>query len=1073
MIVSVLYFLSNLSSWIYITEVYYDWYNEWIELYFEDPFSWDLIVKWAKSKDFHINLSSDKSSYIILWDDPIVYNISWSNVYDWLWLSISDTKSFDIWVYLFDWKLLDDFIVSEDDVNKFNNKSVSFSKSFTWYVYPTNSVFWNIFASPFIHLFEQNTQIDNNNEIISNCSMTWDLLQNSLSSLLCWNYDYILSWYDYSWVDDIGNWSDICDSKIIYIEKKVLNDNLSDNYLELWDLKIREVHSWNHNLLWEYIKVESNKKYKWKIELKWIWYWSSSLYFDVDVITWDTIYFLKSIEEYLTWKTYISNKINLSDSWETISLVYSWITIDEITYWKFDKNESAYFSWNEIIVDVSSLNNVKTNCFLSWDDKSIKMYYNQLLWDFFTPSILYSGNIFYDDKIDLSQFNWNINNIDFYLKNNNNILCSISFSYFKELVLEEIYLNNTKSNTYKSWFLRVSEINPYDDKFPEFIELVAIWNYSWNITIQWLWHWNSWKSVEINVVSWSTILLSDNKDWFFHYNNIFIIDSISLTNSWEFITIVWQDWQVMDKVYYEWLNSSKTLWFSFLSWDTRYFLNELLPSPWFPDEVKYYYVSQDTKDIDYCELKVQNKEYFYLDNSINLVTSLNWKNVSDNKYDCIVSVDWKNIYKCNPWYFKVDTPWIFNASVEIRKWWNLICKTSTDLNIPILPNQSCKEDYYKNLYQKWKSKYTDWIKQKDLCESNGLSEESNKQLEENKWIIKISKVIYNPDGIDYWNEIVELSLISWSSLSLSWFNIYTTKNNYLSWKIESWVNYVLKWSLWLTNKWLCITLKDNQYIYDNYCYSEWANFENVENVDSEIAKFLWNIKLSENTDSVCIKHKKQNIKCLDLKYWKEVVNNLLEEKKFILKNINILKKSFKKDIKQYEKNNGKLVKKTTSAENKLRKLTEKYNSYKDYANDRFNWYKSKIEKYIEEKKALKDSIKIWKESIKELKLLNKSIVNYYNSFISDLFWILYESKIIYLQPELVDYYKYIYKSNSQIIENITDNYTYIRWYKVKLSQTKRMLNTYKWNVTIGQEIENWMINCISLLYDWFRVLSTN
>jgi len=77
-----------------ITEVYYDWTNERLEIYNNSQvwYSWSLVLTWWKSTDIILDVSFTPYGYIILWDSPAFSSSTWCVVYTWVGLSLIDTK---------------------------------------------------------------------------------------------------------------------------------------------------------------------------------------------------------------------------------------------------------------------------------------------------------------------------------------------------------------------------------------------------------------------------------------------------------------------------------------------------------------------------------------------------------------------------------------------------------------------------------------------------------------------------------------------------------------------------------------------------------------------------------------------------------------------------------------------------------------------------------------------------------------------------------------------------------------------------------------------------------------------
>ena len=133
-----------------------------------------------------------------------------------------------------------------------------------------------------------------------------------------------------------------------------------------------------------------------------------------------------------------------------------------------------------------------------------------------------------------------------------------------------------------------------------------------------------------------------------------------------------------------------------------------------------------------------------------------------------------------------------------------------------------------------------WLRSSATCGKSIEEEPEAWGIDYEKLSIKISNVIYDPDGTDSWNEIVELNVdnsqistvtsIDFSddfSLTIfprSEYATWTTKNKKLT---EFWLfnlstssNITLKWNLWLpNNRATCVSLNQWNYTFDTRCYN--------------------------------------------------------------------------------------------------------------------------------------------------------------------------------------------------------------------------------------------------------------
>ena len=133
-----------------------------------------------------------------------------------------------------------------------------------------------------------------------------------------------------------------------------------------------------------------------------------------------------------------------------------------------------------------------------------------------------------------------------------------------------------------------------------------------------------------------------------------------------------------------------------------------------------------------------------------------------------------------------------------------------------------------------------WLRSSSTCWKSIEEEPEARGIDYEKLLIKISNVIYDPDGTDSWNEIVQLSVdnsqisvvssIDFSdefSLTIfprSEYATWITKNKKLS---EFWLldispsgEITLKWNFWLpNNRATCVSLNQWSYTFDTQCYN--------------------------------------------------------------------------------------------------------------------------------------------------------------------------------------------------------------------------------------------------------------
>ena len=171
------------------------------------------------------------------------------------------------------------------------------------------------------------------------------------------------------------------------------------------------------------------------------------------------------------------------------------------------------------------------------------------------------------------------------------------------------------------------------------------------------------------------------------------------------------------------------------------------------------------------------------------------------------------------------------------------------VNETLIAEWYAKEYTYKTSYMQQSSfkqseenakKSSKWLRSSSTCGKSIEEEPEAWGIDYEKLSIKISNVIYDPDGTDSWNEIVQLSvdnsqISSVSSIDFSddfsltifprsEYATWTTKSKKLT---EFWLFDIsetsvitLKWNFWLpNNRATCVSLNQWSYTFDTWCYN--------------------------------------------------------------------------------------------------------------------------------------------------------------------------------------------------------------------------------------------------------------
>ncbi len=528
------------------------------------------------------------------------------------------------------------------------------------------------------------------------------------------SYDLKITEIFYDWTDEwieiYNNWEDFNWNFILsWVKSTNLNINnikiLSWNSIIIWD-DLEFIIDKSNYITWQKLSISDSSEIK--INIVYSWSILDEFYINSDLVNqYNNKY--TSFSKIFSWWNWMTTPVlfdqvyNITGIWianpgkvilnEFINNNLDWcnLTWDDFIMWisNYICNDNIdYFSWNNDII-YSAFNNCNI-------DLSSKKYIWSWIYDI-SLSISWMDTVYCSDQfvhkwnINSKNINWDMcwlnnvvlsweNKITYKLFYNENLLCESYFNFYTYYNYEII----SPQIQNELWKIIITEINPYDDKFPEYIELKSIWNYSWYLEIWWLWHWSYKKWIDLKTYSWNYIILTDSYSWFIDTWNVYLFDSIFLTDLWEELIVLWQSWLIMDSI--EYLSSSrwKSVYFTDYSWDYRIFKNIENYTPLFDEKNKQYF-NLDIVDSNYCYVKIQNKDPFYFWNSINLISVLNDKELenSNDNYICIWSLgNWTNLTWCNLWYFEYLNIWIYKVDLNIYNNEKLICSTSSFINYP-------------------------------------------------------------------------------------------------------------------------------------------------------------------------------------------------------------------------------------------------------------------------------------------------------------------------------------------------------------------------------------------------------
>ncbi len=238
---------STITPELIISEVFFDWTSEWIEIYnlSSTEFSWDIVISGASASIKNI------SNLVIAWLETKIFTdtsvdsiLNTSNVFQTnMWFSISDTSDMDIDL-IYSWVVLDSVNLSAVTVSSLSNK-ISFhrfvdtlnivesdlihtSNTTTGYIANPWVVYTEIIpvTDPELIITEvyfdgdeerfEITNVHNTQDFSGNISLAWDLNLNINTQILLWEsmvfanaiYSMFQTWDNIQIISVLSGWID-------------------------------------------------------------------------------------------------------------------------------------------------------------------------------------------------------------------------------------------------------------------------------------------------------------------------------------------------------------------------------------------------------------------------------------------------------------------------------------------------------------------------------------------------------------------------------------------------------------------------------------------------------------------------------------------------------------------------------------------------------------------------------------------------------------------------------------------------------------------------------------------------
>jgi len=792
-----------------------------------------------------------------------------------------------------------------------------------------------------------------------------------------------------------------------------------------FSLKLTEVYfDGTNEFIWIY--NETNNSFSGSVYISWAKSSNINLNLNIDlkkeIIVWDNIdNMLSGVQAYETWlwlsisDTKDINIQLLNENGQVIDTFYvSWTKVNNLnnkktsfskiysgSKWiventKVFKNNNSNYKINPWYVFINSTtsnskNNTGSNlrtCFLLLKEKKQNTFSFVYTWNFKTTDIdwyLNNKKIWTWQNMSISLQKW-ISNIKAVWKNWNN--SCISFY--------SIYLDSIDNN---NWKLKISEVHSKNDKFPEYIELKAYGNVSWDYEFINLWRWNSSITFPIKLYSWNLLLISKSYSWLVYTWNILLYSKMSLLDNGEKI-IIRQNGQDIDNIDYKW-NSA---YFSSYSWTVRLFYKNSTPSPGYETYINKYAKWTNLN----CYTKIQTKTTPFLSkDSINFITVVNGKEIqnSNTNFSCKYILSWQVLSnKCNPSSLKLNSG-LLPIKLEVIDKNGQTCQNTYYLNLPkeniktytknieinttncITLSSTKLNDLVKLINNKYKSKTTlrkifDPIKyiytnQKPsiekclLLNSNELAELNYKISQKYKSSYTLNKIFSKVDFTKYKSSLPKIKAIlpyptSWDNEKIILYGHYMTGLSMQVWnKTVPLSNYslsgqylVFTWNFHIPNKNSCIWLRFFNNIIDYKCFENVKKWQIVRNFTDSNRFLFKNIKLVFTWDKIVVKNK--------------IISKQFKNTKYI---------KYKTKVKKSLKKIAKLYNKKVSFINKLKK---QINKLIDINVNRTSKYVLTLVRYRQLKKdcLIKNSkkYKLLKEKNYYIKLL-KNQISFLRSFI--------------------------------------------------------------------------------------------
>jgi len=818
------YKLSNLSTWLKITEIYPKWDYEWIEItnFGNFDYNWIITIVWfGNNKDIWTwNIFITWWDVLVLKHPNVTYisnNVNQISIMP-TWRILSDTQRISL--SLFNW----------NNTNTWN----------LFDIYYTENTFLNKSSHLYfdsINLIQQDSHSCSYNTNDPSLTINpWVVVNSSCVQF----YPIVIPPSDPE-----------CSGKI-YFSELHKNDWYVDDYIEIksewlfsWNFKISGSIIWNvvnidkYMSTWQHFLFSKNtisdyfvssfwwfSSLMWNLEIYWSWYLCDSIHFDVNLQqTWQSLY---TDWTFWTWTPWIPRGyINLLPIQEKTIIQNVTIPFTQSDCQSnfpntcFDNSLCPITTWTTNCPVCQTCSSCNCGWWSSYSCPSAsdicpsRSPYLNLLW---TCNLTWSNNTYntWNNNLNLS---WNIENT---WNNNTNLTW-----------------NDNVQNLSNISFLKIVDIiyDPeWSDTNNEVVVLKSLVDYDLDLN---LFRLHSLNRTTKNKINWN--ILWSGKIWYFTWNYSF--PNITSSFSWNCINLIQnEDSKILDTFCYPqigtneqeltWWNNTWTniwnTWWQINTWDANFTWINFETLSW-EDENIVAWVFVDyrnfvikIKDLIY-DPKVQwwNEESIVLElitwaNEI-IVSNLRIRKNENKTYNTLTSnivFDW-NLQKTSWDKLKVYEPLRFVKNFGF-------------------PNTN--ENYIYLYYKTWTVNdyflYDTYFYNADKEESEQAEEYENDEIDQN--IIKIKEIVYDPPWSDTNNESITFELINWQYVDMSKLRIrINNSNKTLNWILTNGQKLTITKTFGMSNtKDSCVELINPKtyHIFDTMCYS--IPKENTWNIES-------------------------------------------------------------------------------------------------------------------------------------------------------------------------------------------------------------------------------------------------